>query len=86
MALISSDLEGLLVDWLSELLYLFEVKKFIFEHVAVEHLDEGCLRAVVSGTSFRGRITATEIKAVTSHMLDVRRDAGAFEATVYFDL
>src|SRR5659263_230184 len=38
----SSDLESLLVDWLSELLYLFEVDEIVFRKFQVKEIrDEG---------------------------------------------
>lgn len=80
------DLEDLLVNWLSELLYLFEVKKFVFHAVTFDSLGETGLIATVRGVNFRGEMAGTEIKAVTYHMIDIRRESGGFEATVYFDL
>jgi SHS2 domain-containing protein len=86
VALDNPALAELLVDWLSELLYLFEVKKFIFDKAAFHLLGDGGLRATVSGTAFRGEIVGTEIKAVTYHLLEVARAPGGYETTVYFDL
>ena len=85
VSLKAPDIETLLVDWLSELLYLFEVKKLFFSGATFKLLDEHCLQAMISGVNFSGAVTGTEIKAVTYHQLEVRRDAG-FEAVVYFDL
>lgn len=84
--LASSDIEGLLVDWLSELLYLFEVRKFIFREAVFVSIGEGGLAAVVRGVQFRGELAGAEIKAVTYHMIDIRRETGGLEVTVYFDL
>ena len=86
VALGAPDTATLLVDWLSELLYLFEVKKFIFEKAVFHSIGDEGLRATVSGMSFRGEIAGTEIKAVTYHLLEVARGAGGYETTVYFDL
>ena len=82
----AADLEDLLVDWLSELLYLFEVKKFIFQDAVFDSLHDTALEAKVTGLSFRGRLAGSEIKAVTYHLLDIRRVSGVYEATVFFDL
>ena len=84
--LAAPDMETLLVDWLSELLYLFEVKKFFFEDVAFEQLEPERLQARVSGISWRGLMSGTEIKAVTHHMLEVSHGLEGYSATVYFDL
>ncbi len=37
----SPDLESLLVDWLSELLYLFEVDEIVFRKFQVQEIKEG---------------------------------------------
>lgn len=86
VALDAPDTATLLVDWLSELLYLFEVKKFFFQKAAFHSVGAAGLRATVSGTAFRGELAGTEIKAVTYHLLEVARGAGGYETTVYFDL
>jgi SHS2 domain-containing protein len=80
------DLEDLLVDWLCELLYLFEIKKFVFQAVTFDSVGETGIAATVRGVNFRGEMAGAEIKAVTYHMIDIRRESGGFEATVYFDL
>lgn len=85
-ALDAPDTATLLVDWLSELLYLFEVKKFIFQKAVFHSIGANALHATVSGTSFRGELTGTEIKAVTYHLLEVSGGEGGYETTVYFDL
>lgn len=84
--LTAPDLEDLLVDWLSELLYLFEVRKFVFREAEFESLGETGLAATVRGVNFRGELVGAEIKAVTYHMIDIRRETGGYEVTVYFDL
>lgn len=69
------DLEQLLVDWLSELLFLNSAKNLVFGFFKVE-LDEKkkSLNAKVFGEKFnlsKHKIGA-EIKAVTYHILEVR--------------
>ncbi len=72
------DMEQLLVDWLSELLYLFEVEDTIFSEFEVGILDnEGSstkkLNAIIRGETLNmdKHSLKTEIKAVTYHMLEI---------------
>lgn len=79
------DLGSLLVDWLSELLFLHEVDHAFFAEfvVAVEGLD---LRGTARGEEVdpgRHRLEA-QVKAVTYHKLEVNPEEGY--ATVIFDI
>ena len=71
----ASDLEQLLVDWLSELLFLNSAKNLVFGFFKVE-LDEknNRLSAHVFGESYKfsKHSMGAEIKAVTYHMLEVK--------------
>jgi len=80
------DAESLLVDWLGELLYLFEVKKFFATEPEVRAVEASRLSAVVRGVRLQGVIPGTEIKAVTRHLLNIDRTGNGFETTLYFDL
>jgi SHS2 domain-containing protein len=82
----AADAEQLLVDWLSELLYLFEVKKFFTVAPEIESIETTQLRATVRGAQTRGVSYDTEIKAVTHHLLSIDRTLNGFETIVYFDL
>jgi SHS2 domain-containing protein len=61
----------LLVEWLSELVYLGEVERFVPERVAELELRDGRLRARVEG--HRGQ-PAHLVKGVTLHRLELRGD------------
>lgn len=80
------DTEQLLVDWLSELLYLFEVKKFYAQEAEIESIDANRLAATVRGVQMKGVFPCAEIKAVTQHLLSIDRTLEGFETVVYFDL
>lgn len=71
----STDLEQLLVDFLSELLFLNSAKNIVFGFFKVD-LDEKAnkLSAVVCGEKFNlsKHNIGAEIKAVTYHMLEVK--------------
>lgn len=62
----------LLVEWLSELLYLADVEQFVPERIASLELDGNRLRATVEG---RLGEPAQLLKAVTLHRLEFREDA-----------
>jgi SHS2 domain-containing protein len=86
-----TDLELLLVDWLHELLYLFETEDFLpaDTQVAFER-DEGPhrLTALVRGElrdESRHPIKVL-IKAVTYHGLEIVPRGQGYEATVIFDI
>jgi len=85
----ASDLEGLLVDFLSLLLYHFQVHRHIFRDWEIE-VEQSPPRLVCRA---RGRKPAveemaefTEVKAVTYHQLRVGRDESGWVARVLFDL
>lgn len=77
--LTSFDIESLLVDWLSELLYLFEVDNIIFgkfEVSSIKQVEGGfSLSAKVWGENIDLSVHNfdTQVKAVTYHELEVRR-------------
>ena len=82
------DLEQLLVDWLSELLFLNSARNQVFGFFKVE-LDEKKkkLNAKIFGEKFdfsKHKIGA-EIKAVTYHMLEVRKKR-PYSVQVLFDI
>jgi len=82
------DLEQLLVDWLSELLFLNSAKNLVFGFFKV-YLDEKnhSLTATVFGEKYnisKHKIGA-EVKAVTYHMLEVKNKK-PFHVQVLFDI
>lgn len=79
------DLESLLVNWLSELLYLHDADNVFFVEFDVEVKGLG-LSAKARGEEVdreRHRLKA-QVKAVTYHMLEVNPDEGY--ATVILDI
>jgi len=84
----ADSLEQLLVDWLSELLYLHSAQNLVFGFFKVK-IDEkqNKLSATVFGEKFnisKHKIGA-EIKAVTYHMLEVRNKK-PYHVQVLFDI
>jgi SHS2 domain-containing protein len=82
------SLDRLMVDWLSELLYLHEVENLLFKGFNVESVGEDGLRAIVKGEPFQEgvHVIKTEVKAVTYHQIEVRQENGHWRAQVIFDL
>jgi len=81
-------LERLMVDWLTELLYLHDVENLLFNKFKVESVGEDGLRAVVKGEPFQEgiHVIKTEVKAVTYHQIEVRKENGGWKAQIIFDL
>ena len=84
----ADDLEQLLVDFLSELLYLNSAKNLVFGFFKVG-LDEEQkkLTAKIFGEKFdfsKHKI-GTEIKAVTYHMLEIKKNK-KYSVQVLFDI
>jgi len=82
------DLEGLLVDWLNHLLYLFDVEGFLGREFKVLALTPQRLQAKVRGEIFDpGRHPEkTGVKAATYHHLEIKRTRRGWQATVILDL
>jgi SHS2 domain-containing protein len=68
----ADDRALLLVEWLSELVYLSETEELIPERVVSLELADRRLRATVEGRRGEPRHL---VKAVTLHRLELRRDA-----------
>lgn len=85
----ASDRERLLVAFLKELLYRFDVEGFLVCSVAVETLTDTQIQAKVTGETLdRHRHSVDkEVKAVTYCDLQVRHEpSGTWTAQVYFDI
>ena len=85
----AENLEELLVDWLSELLYLHSAKNLVFGFFKIVDFDDEKprLHAHVFGEKLNisKHKIGTEIKAVTYHMLEVRNKK-PYYVQVLFDI
>jgi SHS2 domain-containing protein len=81
------DLEYLFVDWLDELLFLFESKRFLAREFEPA-LDDTGLSATVRGESYDPprHVLAHEVKAVTYHGLVVEQSPDGWRAEVILDI
>jgi len=82
----AGDQESLLVSWLNELLYLFDVEEIIFCRFEITQLDENSLKAEGWGEKLdRARHSLRAgVKAATYHMLKIEKDNG-YKVQVIFD-
>jgi SHS2 domain-containing protein len=82
------SLDRLMVDWLSELLYLHDIENLLFKGFKVESVGKDGLKAIVKGEPFREgfHVIKTEVKAVTYHRIEVRQENGRWRAQIIFDL
>ncbi len=78
------DYESLLVNWLSELLYLQESNRETYHRFDVQELSPTELRARVHGTP--GIEIDKVIKAVTYHGLKIQETPQGWEAVVIVDV
>ncbi len=81
----SSDLPSLLVDFLSEGLYLSQVNKEVYKEVRFKEFTDNEIKGELIGQKVES--FGEDIKAVTYHDLDLHQEKdGIWEATVLFDI
>ena len=88
VAVDSPDAETLLIDWLNELIYLFDAERLAFSRFDVEQLSECRLEIRCFGESIdtsRHRV-AREVKAATYHAAHIYRTRGRYSAHVILDV
>jgi len=88
VAVEAADYEELLVNWLTELLFLFETERLLLCEFDVEEIDARHLRAKVRGEKYdpdRHELE-TDIKAVTYFGLHVAQHQEGWSAAVVFDI
>jgi len=80
--------EELLVAWLSELIYLFEVEGVLFSRFDIAGLGEKKLKAACFGERIdpRRHDIKTGVKAATYHMLRVEQGEDGCRVQVLFDI
>ncbi len=87
----SVGLENLLYDYLSELLYLFEVEEIVFGQFRVNSIEKTDGSYILNGKASGEKIDLgrhcfeTEVKAVTYHQLKVTKEKGVYNAHVIID-
>ncbi len=84
----SEDRDSLLVNWLNELIYVFDAEHILFCRFDIDSLSENLLRATCYGESFDPTKHKIKIgvKAATYHMLTLEKKTGGYKARVIFDI
>lgn len=83
-----SDVEDLLINYLREILYLFNGEKFVTDSCEIIKFTSKELQARLTGESFNSKkhLIKTEIKAVTYSGLTVERVNSGWKLKVIFDV
>jgi SHS2 domain-containing protein len=81
------DDEQLMVNWLSELNFLFQTRQFLPVEIFME-MTAHDLQATLKGDTVdpQKHIIVTEIKAITYHCLEVKKERGGWKAQILFDV
>jgi len=81
------DQESLLVQWLNELIYLFDTENIICKRFEIIHLNRTRLKARAYGEKVDGsrHELKTGVKAATYHMLNINENNG-WKVEVLFDI
>jgi len=85
--LTAADEESLLVEWLNELIFLFDVENIIFKRFDITQLNNTQLKARSYGEkvdSAKHKLK-TGVKAATYHMLKINKGDG-WKVQVLFDI
>lgn len=85
----ANDLEGLLFEWLNELLFYYGSENLAFSRFEVEvDKKELKLKAKCFGEEINPakHETKTEVKAATYHNLEVKKEDGRWKARVILDI
>ena len=89
VAVDAPDIEGLMVDWLNELLFLFDTEKMLFSkfEVRIKEDKRYKLTASVFGETVKpAHKLKAYVKAATYHMLEVKKEKKRWKAQVVLDV
>jgi SHS2 domain-containing protein len=82
------DKEELLVNWLSELNYIFITESLVFSKFDIVRIGDQEISATALGEKFNSRKhpLKTEIKAVTFHDMQIEKKKEIWETKIVFDI
>lgn len=82
------DWPDLMVNWLRELLYLWNGETQLVQGVTIEALEQTSLRAVLACDEYQPKLhqIRNEIKAVTYHQIETAPFQDGWRARVVFDI
>lgn len=78
--------EDLMHDWLSELLYVYEIDNISFSKFKFKNIDGKRLTATAYGQVVDAENAKKEIKAITYHRLKVKKDKKGYSVDIVFDI
>ena len=83
-----SDWPDLMINWLRELLFLWNGENRIIGQVAIRKIEPFTLKATVpvDNTPCDPHDIFNEIKAVTYHAIEVEKKDGGWQARIIFDI
>lgn len=84
----ANNVEELLVNWLGELLYRFNVDEILLREFSITELNDNYLKGEAKGEKFdRARHSLkSEIKGITYHNLKIEKKDNFWQAEVIFDV
>ncbi|MHA1255146.1 MAG: archease [Promethearchaeota archaeon] len=88
----AEDKEALLFDFLSELLYIFDVEELVFNNIKVQIIKESedlyVLNALLSGEKFdiSKHEIGVEVKAITYSFMEITESKNRVEISIVFDI
>ena len=86
----NNKLDNLLYDFLSEILFLKDSKYMVFKyaHVTIKEGKKSKLKAVLEGDKINPEVQHLEndIKAITMHMFELKKEKNNWKATVVVDI
>ncbi len=88
----AEDKEALLFDFLSELLYIFDVDELVFNTIKVQIIKESedlyVLNALLSGEKFdiSKHEIGVEVKAITYSFMEIAESKNRVEISIVFDI
>lgn len=84
----SHSLDGLIVSWLNELVFLFDTFGFIGKKITIKTFGDNRVTAGVRGEDFDPERHERRllIKAATYHQLSIAKEEGLWVANVIFDI
>ena len=88
LEVVAEDRDSLLVEWLNELIYLFDAEHLLFNRFDIDSLTSNRLKATCYGDKFdtlRHKLKLG-VKAATYHMLKMDRRSKGYRAQVIFDI
>ena len=88
LKLSAEDVEVLLVEWLNELIYIFDVEHIFFKRFEVDEITSTQIKARCFGEKIKTsqHKLKREIKAATYHMLKINKEDAGYKVQVIFDI